>query len=304
MRRFALYTGNSYAAFSDSGNRIGVYYLKDGEEVCIRTRASKEDSLKEFNKTSGEAYIKIERDSNKGGDIVIPIHRNNMKVTVMKPYGGHYYYSEINVPTPSFVGDYSIIIVKKGVNFNERNKWTATVHVSENDIDAGMTNIQLAEKLVKAINGNIGSGITASNEDALIMLECDKLGVDYKVIPADNMFGVAVTEEENGEIAHGSFAHIKELATKAAAACGFTDTFEDSVDFYKNYPLENVTENEDIEAYIITATFAEPRATKTVDQAIKQIVQIAVTNAAVSDDLIEALNIVGGVLTSSANAPT
>ena len=160
-----------------------------------------------------------------------------------------------------------------------------------------MTAVQLAEKLVKSINGKIGSGISASNEEALIMLEGNEIGVDYKIITADNMYGVNITEEEHARLARVDFNHIKDLATKAAASAGFTDTFEDSVDFYKNYPLEdsdNSTEIDYSRYSIVTLTFNEPRATKTVDQGIKQIVQL-VLDFNVAGDVETALYAIMGI---------
>ena len=269
MRRFIFcpthYTSKSIDQI-EAGN-IGVYSLNDGEFTL----------LQEGVKPGNIMNIVVGRKPEEGGNICVPIYKNAFSFSSMNYESGNTYYSEINVPTPNFVGDYSIIVAKKGVNFNERNKWTATVHVSENDIDGGMTAVQLAEKLVKSINGNIGSGISASNEEALIMLEGNKVGVDYKIITADNMYGVNVTEEEHASVAKADYAYIKDLATKAAASAGFTDTFEDSVDFYKNYPFTIPSEEQNSTEFIVyTLKFAEPRNMKTVDTAINQVVQVVI----------------------------
>lgn len=271
MRRFILCKGayTSEAINAIEANNIGVYHKVNGVDTLTATGAD----------VKAEANIVLGRANANGGKILVPIHKNAFSYVKMV-YQAHATYSATVVVTaPAVAGDYSIIVAKKGVNFNERNKWTATVHVSDNDIEANMTAAQLAEKLRKAINGNVGSGVTATLNTATITITAIKAGVDYKVLTADNLMTVKPTETrpDEGIIGYGSAEYIKELANKAAADAGFTDTFEEDIDMYKNYPLDPLAGDptSDVGYTIFTLKFAEPRAMKTVDQVVNQIVQVA-----------------------------
>lgn len=280
MRRFIFCPG-AYTTKSidkiEPGN-IGVYSLKDGDFTL----------LKDGSKPSDIMNIVLGRAPKDGGNVVVPIHKNAFSYVTMA-YQPHATYSATVVVTaPAVAGDYTIIVAKKGVNFNERNKWTATVHVSDNDIEANMTAAQLAEKLADAINGNntvskkltvvgnTSSGVKATLNTATITITAIKAGVDYKVLTADNLMTVKPSETP-AVIGYGYEEYIKELANKAAADVGFTDTFDEGTDMYKNYPFKFPTSLPGDDFIIYTLKFSEPRATKTVDQVVNQIVQIVVS---------------------------
>lgn len=269
MRRFILCKGNYTSAptiTAIEAKNIGVYHRVDGVDTLTKIGAD----------VKAEANIVLGRDNANGGKILIPIHKNAFSYVKMEYKAHTAFTASITIPAPTAIGDYSIIIAKKGVNFNERNKWTATIHVSEKDIEANMTAAQLAEKLTKAINGNVGSGVKATLTTATIKIDAVSKGVDYKVLTADNLSTVAVTAT-SATIGYGSAEYIKELANKAAADAGFTDTFEEDIDMYKNYPLDPLAGDptSDVGYTIFTLKFAEPRAMKTVDQVVNQIVQVA-----------------------------
>lgn len=271
MRRFILCKGayTQKAIDAIEAKNIGVYHKVNGVDALT----SKGTDVK------AEANIVLGRALENGGKILVPIHKNAFSYVKMV-YQPHATYSAtVTVTAPAVAGDYTIIVAKKGVNFNERNKWTATVHVSDNDIEANMTAAQLADKLTKAINGNVGSGVKATLSTATITITAVKAGVDYKVLTADNLMTVKPTETRpsTGIIGYGSAEYIKELANKAAADAGFTDTFEEDIDMYKNYPLDPLAGDPttDVGYTIFTLKFAEPRAMKTVDQVVNQIVQVA-----------------------------
>lgn len=271
MRRFILCKGAYTSKTIDAieAKNIGVYHKVNGVDALTTTGAD----------VKAEANIVLGRDKANGGNILVPIHKNAFSYVKMAYQAHDTYSATVVVTAPAVAGDYTIIVAKKGVNFNERNKWTATVHVSDNDIEANMTAAQLAEKLTKAINGNVGSGVKATLSTATITITAVKAGVDYKVLTADNLMTVkpSETRPETGIIGYGSAEYIKELANKAAADAGFTDTFEEDIDMYKNYPLDPLAGDptEDKGYTIFTLKFAEPRAMKTVDQVVNQIVQVA-----------------------------
>ena len=280
MRRFIFCRGLYTIKEMDSieSGEIGVYTLTNRGFKLLKQDVVPTEIMN----------IVVGRKNENGGNIVVPIHKNAFSYSLMSYQAHKAYSAEVVVTAPAVAGDYTIIVAKKGVNFNERNKWTATVHVSDNDIEANMTAAQLAEKLADAINGNntvskkltvvgnTSSGVKATLNTATITITAIKAGVDYKVLTADNLITVKPTETP-AVIGRASTEYIKELANKAAADAGFTDTFEEDIDMYKNYPFDpNVLYEEHERWDIFTIKFAEPRAMKTVDQVVNQIVQIVV----------------------------
>lgn len=273
MRQFLLCKG----ACVDSplkmlGNNIAFYSMIDGEMSPV-------ENATHFN---GEGYIALGRPDNEGGSIVLPFYNNNFSYSKGVYQAATKFSANLTIPAPTTIGSYSIIIAKKGVQFNERNKWTATVYVR----DMNTTAAQLAEKLVEQINNNsAGSGVKATLDTATITIEAVKAGVDYNVLTADDLMGTAVTITANGLSAYGDAEYVKDLAMKAAADAGFEYTYRDAaVDLYPNFPLNSLAQAnaEDSGFVIFTLRFAEPRKVKTRDEVVHQIIQVAFVNTGVA----------------------
>lgn len=268
MRQFILAKNVAYTSGADlnafADGAVGVFYDNNG--VLTATTTGTEDFK--------EAMLVLGRTAAKGGPVVLPIHKN--KFTYVK---GVYavattFTAKVTVSVPTQVGDYTIIVVRKGVGFNERNKWTASVHVT----DTSMTAAVLAGKLKDAIlaNGD-AAGVTASVEGSAITITAAKAGVDYEIVGADLLMGVAATAVTTGMPAYGDAEYIKDLAAKAAADAGFEYTYRDAgVDLYPNYPLDPLAQAAAADAgyTIFTLRFAEPRVTKPLDEVINQVVQV------------------------------
>lgn len=274
MRQFLLCKGACVSnPLSDLGNNIAFYGMSDGEMTAI------EDATY-FN--GKEGYIALGRPDNEGGPIVLPFYNNNFSYSKGVYQAATTFSANLTIPAPTTIGSYSIIIAKKGVQFNERNKWTATVYVR----DMNTTAAQLAEKLVEQINNNsAGSGVTATLDTATITIEAVKAGVDYNVLTADDLMGTEVTITANGLSAYGDAEYIKDLAMKAAADAGFEYTYRDAaVDLYPNFPLNPLAQAnaEDSGFVIFTLRFAEPRKVKTRDEVVHQIIQVAFINSGVA----------------------
>ena len=269
MRQFLLGANVAYASGTDlsqvADGAIGFFYNKDG--VPTVTNTGKE--------IIGEAMIVLGRPSDKGGPIVLPFYKNNFSYVKGVYEAASTFKAEVTIPAPVKIGDYSIIVALKGVKFNERNKWTAMVHVK----DVTTTANDLATKLAAQINNNSeGSGVTAVASAAKITITANKAGVDYEILGADELFGITVTTSVKGMPAYGDAKYIQDLAEKAAADAGFEYTYRDAYYYlYPNYPLNplaqpNATDN----GYtIFTLRFAEPRDVKTRDEVVNQIIQVA-----------------------------
>lgn len=175
-------------------------------------------------------------------------------------------------------GVYTLIVVKKGVQFNEQNKWSVSTYVAKD----GTTAANLAEELHKQLNKI--SFVKATISTATITVEPLDKNVEIKVIAADSFAQADVTIE------HTSFkpvindaAQIKDLYEKCAADRGINYTYEDA-NIYPNMPFNPLkgSDSADTGFTVFTLRFAEPRQTKTTDEVINQVVHVAFPTSAAS----------------------
>lgn len=244
-------------------------------------------------KIKDKGYIFLGKEDAKGGDVIVPIYKNKFSFTKMVYQAADAYTGNFTIPAPTVGDDLTVVVVKKGVQFNERNKWTATMRVKDGQ-DASACAKELAEQL----NNNPVSGVKAVAADAKITIAAVNKGEDYKIALGDDLFGVAVTETPAvTPLADANY--IKDLAMKAAADAGIEYTYQDPANLiYPGYPLNPLAQPDSVDAgyTVFTLKFAEPREMKTVDQSINQIVQIALpTDAAAIDKVETILKAIAGV---------
>lgn len=214
------------------------------------------------------------RSAANGGNVVLPLYPNHYDVVKGEYQAATTFEAELTVPTPdSEYYDYTIIAVKKGKKFNERNKWTASVRVKSTDTDA-----TLAQKLADYFNANKdGLGLEVTVNGAALTFTAIKAGEDYEIVPADDLMGLEVTYTTRGKEAFGDAKYVKDLADKAAADVGYEYTYHDDLDvLYPDYHFNPLAQGdgEDSGFNIYTIRFAEPRMVKTRDEVVHQIVQI------------------------------
>lgn len=231
-------------------------------------------------------YINLGREAN--GPVVIPAYKKHF--TFVK---GVYQYAttfsaNLTIGDVNAYSDYSIMIVKKGLKFNERNRWTATIHTGLNP-----TANDVAKKLANQINNNtVGHGIKASVTNAEITLNTESKGIDYEILGADELMDIAVTVKTHGSPAYGDAAYITDLANKAAADAGIEYTYRDTyTELYPAYPINPLKQPDSADAKytIFTLRFAVPREMKTRDEVVHQIVQIAFPDKAAVITNVEAI---------------
>lgn len=276
MRQFILCEANLYV------NRSSLDGMNPGELTIFNAgmNASVDPLANEsVIYPKGEYNIILKRDAENGGSIVVPIHTNNLSYTKGAYAAASRFVGKITVDAPTNVGDYSVIVALKGAKFNERNKWTATVHIDNFDISA----VDLATKLADQINNNSeNSGVTATIQESKIVITASKTGVDYNIIGADELFGAEVEITSNGLPAYGDAKYIQDLAEKASADAGFEYTYKDANQYmYPGANLGTITniDPEGVGFTIFTLRFAEPRNVKTHDELVNQIVQVAFKNS-------------------------
>lgn len=224
-------------------------------------------------KIKDKGYIYLGKSDAKGGKLVVPIYKNNFSYSKMVYAASTQYTGNFTITDVVAGSDYTVVIVKKGVGFNERNKWTATVRAKSGD-----TAKTIAEALAAQITANVGAGVTATPSDGKVTVTAKEKGVDYELTLGDDLFGLAVSQT-HATAAVADAKYITDLAIKAAADAGIEYTYKEASEYlYPDFPLNPLAQDDATDAgfTVYTIRFAEPREMKTVDQSINQIVQIAV----------------------------
>ena len=201
---------------------------------------------------------------------VIPAYKNKLTYTVSQPETATKYSSTVSVPSGEYEkGTYTLIIAKKGVQINEKNKWTVSSYLNKKGAYADI----IAAELVKQINA-LGF-VSASYASNKITINGEEAGVDYKVIPADMLMGNAVVET-NAKLGQNSAKAMIDLYNKCAADRGINYTYKDT-DIYPSMPFNPLkgVDSADQGYILYTLRFAEPRITKTTDEVVNQVVHIA-----------------------------
>lgn len=283
MRQFILAGNLAYptALTSIAAGAVALVGIADDGAKTLVTAANVADYLK-------KPINLVTVTSHEGTkELYYPLVANNFTYSKSVYAAATKYTSKLTIAEATPFVDYSVIVAKKGVKFNERNKWTATIHSGSAD-----TVTTIAEKLVKHINANTyGSGMTASNAAGVITFTAEKEGVDYEIIPADALMGVALTAVTSGIPAINDTAAIKDMMMKAAADAGFEYTYND---FEGIYPalggglLDNIAGNAG--GYtVFTLRFTEPRKVGTRNDFVNQIVQIAYPTGAAAISTVESI---------------
>lgn len=228
-------------------------------------------------KIKDKGYIYLGKSDAKGGKLVVPIYKNNFSYSKMVYAASTQYTGNFTITDVVAGSDYTVVIVKKGVGFNERNKWTATVRAKSGD-----TAETIAAALASQITANVGAGVTAAASAGKVTVTAKEKGVDYELTLGDDLFGTAVTQT-HATAAVADAKYITDLAIKAAADAGIEYTYQDAGELiYPDFPLNPLAQDDSADTgfTVYTIRFAEPREMKTVDQSINQIVQIAVPTGA------------------------
>lgn len=208
----------------------------------------------------------------------IPVYNNHFSYTLMGYEAATTFVATITIKNPTVSGEHSVIIAKKGVPFNERNKFTYSVYVK----DTNTTSAILANKLKDAINkkpwDELQNEVTATISGSVITLTAKKAGIDYEIKLADglaeNASTVSVTTKGIPAIADTEM--VIDLSNKAIADQGINETYQEASELmHPTYPITKGASSLAQWYDIVTMRFAEPREMKTRDDIVHQIVQIA-----------------------------
>lgn len=272
MRNFVLgktLGANNTLVENLAAGAVGFAALNSNGKLAVTT------SIDSFLANNKKGYFVLGRSVELGGPVVLPVFANHFSFSIGEYEAATTFEGAFDIPESIVSGEeYTIVVVKKGVKFNERNKWTASVVAKDSD-----TSATIATKLTSLINSNSeSSGVSATASDETITITSSKSGVDYAILGADSLLGVAATYTTHGNTAYGDASYVKDLANKAAADAGFEYTYMGDVNYlYPDYPLNPLknADSADTGFNILTFRFAEPREVKTVDDVVHQIIQVA-----------------------------
>lgn len=254
---------------------IGFYHL-DNDTAWLSTAATKNFAIALGGGTKTNAFVIPEVDFS---SLTLQKATNQAAAT---------FTAKVTISSVTAGKEYTIIIVKKGVVFHERNTWTATSYAKSTTV------ADVASDLVKQINASKEtSGMTASNSGGVITLTAAQPGVDFEIVCADELTGVKPTAVTNGIAAILDKAYVEDLASRCAAGKGFNYTAEDAHEMYPGYPEAVV----DTTYTLYTLRFKVGRsAAKQRDEQVYQIVHIAVPSTA--EALLTSLDTILGVGTT------
>lgn len=245
---------------------LGFYYMNNGVPTIDATGKL----------ITGYGQIVMGRASKDGGPIIIPFYNKDFSYSKSTYSVAKTFIARFAVPDPVIMCDHTVIFTKKGVQFNERSNWTASIHVFKDTETAG----QVAAKIAKYVNNNTATlGLTATVSEATVTVAATESAVDYEITMTGALSGTTVSYTSRGEIGIADAKAIKKMANMAAADAGFEYTYMDDVHYlYPNYPLNpNTGTNTTSAGYTVyTLRFAVPRDVKTRDELVHQIVQIAI----------------------------
>jgi hypothetical protein len=285
MRNFILAASAAYptAVPLTAAGQVSISYLKNGAEILVKDGTTAV-GLKD------KGMITWKNPDSKLGQIVFPFYKKNLSYSVSVYSAASIFSANFTIASVEASSDYTVIIVKNGVKFNERNKWTSTIHAGKND-----TVKNIADKIVAHINANtVGSGVSAVSDDKIngkITITANKAGQPYTIVLADELQGLAVTTTAAGFPAINDAAAIKEMANKAAADAGFEYTYDEFDGLYPAYPLNPLAQADKANTgfTVYTIRFAEPRDMKTRDEVVHQIIQIAYPTGAAAIDTLKTI---------------
>ncbi len=274
MRQFLLAASAAYpSALPLKAGEFAVTTLVDGVETISANGADVKDTF----------YLNLKKAS--GDTVVLPAYKYHFSFEKSVYEAGSVYTGEVTIADPDVDGHFTLILFKKGLQFNERNRWTSTIPVK-----VGEKGADIAAKLAKYFEANAKNlNIEVAVAEGKITITGLNKGEDFTLKGADDLLGIAVTETAATAPLNDA-AYISDLASKAAADAGYLHTYYE-LDVNPGYPLNPLAQNDkaDTGFTVFTMRFAVPRQVKTRDEVVHQIVQVAFPTGAGAIATVESI---------------
>lgn len=278
MKQLLIVGSSTYGTISTIGDEGKITFTD------LKTDASSGKHTVLSDKAASNFAIYLGRGAN-----LLPFQVPEVDVKTMTavktPYSaGNTYSCKFTVPAVSANAtrnqNLTIMIVKNGTVFNERNTWHFTYVLGVGK--AGNASV-IADWFVAQINAaGERLGLTASNTGAVITLTGPDNDTNYTVTFIDDLVIAALTAHSSGSLASGEFIaavpavgdaeYVKRLYQECVEDKGIKYLAEDGKEIYPGYP-EAISGTFNI----FTIRFAVGRdSAKTRDERVSQIVHIAV----------------------------
>lgn len=207
---------------------------------------------------------------------VAEISTHRFSYTKTSYVAGTKFKASIIIPTPVEGKDYTLTMAKKGVVFNERNKWSATIKAKQGDT-AAIIATYLANEL-NALGKN--EAFTASLSATTITVTATNYQ-DWELIASDDLFGTTVTTTAHGSSPICDDAYIKDLYRQCIGDEGIYGTDPSGMKLYKERTIAST------EWTLYTLQFYNPKPFKTTTgEDVRQIVHIAIPGVVTTLDAI------------------
>lgn len=241
------------------------------------------------NATTGEDYVAVDSTAaltakefilayGRENSQIISIPVANATITKITQTAGDKFKATITIPAPEKGLDYTVVLVRKGVGFHERNLYTATDKVRTGITDANKLAKSLADQLdSKVNNGELNLKVTCAT-NVITITSSDYQ--DWDVKAGDDLYSTiasnGINKTNTGKLPTCDKAYVQNLASVCSQNRGFNNVYADGASIYPAYPM-----NVAADKYIIyNIHFAYGRkASRTRDEAVWQDVYIAVDNA-------------------------
>lgn len=179
--------------------------------------------------------------------------------------------ANITIPTPAEGKDYTLTMAKKGVVFNERNKWSATTKAREGDTAATVAK-RLGDQL-KSLGKNEAFGVTVAS--AVITVTATNY-TDWNLVAGDDLYGTSVTTTVIGMPPVADDAYVKDLYRQCIGDEGIYGTDPAGLKLYNEPTISSAV---GWTIYTLQYYNAKPFKTTTGED-VRQIVHIAIPAAA------------------------
>lgn len=179
--------------------------------------------------------------------------------------------ANITIPTPAEGKDYTLTMAKKGVVFNERNKWSATTKAREGDTAATVAK-RLGDQL-KALGKNEAFGVVVAAGKITVTATNY---TDWNLVAGDDLFGTTVTTTAIGLPPVCDDAYIKDLYRQCLGDEGVYGTDPSGLKLYSDPTISS-----SVGWTLYTLQYYNPKPFKTTTgEDVRQIVHIAIPAAA------------------------
>lgn len=227
--------------------------------------------------------IALGRSNGQRAFVIPEVDIETLTITKALPTVGKAVKRKFTFPTPVKGTEYTVMFIKKGVVFHERNTWHCSI------VAGSTTAATEAARLKTVIEEKLGDIFTVTLSTADLTITGKTVGDQWEMKLVDGLASVSFagsTDFVDAYPAVGDKKYIENLASQCAAGKGFEHTAPEGREFIPGYPeaVEDLTPNTSGDQGASTAGYVTYTlrfrvgrdSSKTRDERVWQLVHIAV----------------------------